>query len=62
MHPSIPPEAVSRARGSEELAMRRHLIIRVRQIIAGLVAAALTLAATASSVAAIADSTGGPFP
>lgn len=40
--------------------MRRHLIIRVRQIIAGLVAASVTLAATASSV--LADSTGGPFP
>ena len=40
--------------------MRRHLIIRVRKIIAGLVAASVTLAATASSV--LADSTGGPFP
>jgi hypothetical protein len=41
--------------------MRRHLI-RVRQLITGLVAASLTLAATASSVLAVADSTGGPFP
>lgn len=42
--------------------MRRHLTIRVRQIITGLVVASLTLAATASAVLAIADSTGGHFP
>lgn len=42
--------------------MRRHLTIRARQIIAGLVVASLALAAMASSVLALADSTGGPFP
>jgi hypothetical protein len=40
--------------------MRRHLIIRVRHIIAGLVAAAIALGTMATSV--LADSTGGPFP
>ena len=42
--------------------MRRQLTIRARQIIAGLIVASLTLAATASSVLGFADSTGGPFP